>query len=1432
MGIARSAGRAFARVAPASWRPKRKPEWHENNDRITNLHVVKGKEKYDLLVDSKSDNEHNVYVAARNEKTQKTKYNYAESIGNYSRINTGNPQAKTQSTNPMSGKSKGRTYSGFDSVVAHLEAQGFDVHGLNKGPTHNPKYGKAPAPILQGRIVHPTSRHNTTYTENRYENYIPLKSKSNEYKEWSKLYPKKDTPPPDTLITPIAPVDKPKSPMDILSNWSKKQRETNAPLPNDRPMYDQFEGKKHTPGPKPSQNKSGARSIQDSFDESGFSANVRDYLNPPQKTLKKESVSKSSPRTLQDNFDDAGFELNVRNYLDPAQLPQNEISAKSKSTRAVKPPKEPTVKKNAPVPVELPANATVGPLTKQERIDLLREFNQKRKDNRFTAGVAKEHVRGSLNPPVPSPDTVARAASAKLPDLNDLSIDPSTLTEKQKSEFGNSLAARAFANKNTTQVSAGLGIPSKNLIDDVNTYQNKKFDIKWDGGTKEPVLEGDIRREGADVIAKKLRRLNNHENNPALAKTVAYLGNISGNFKGQKEALASGNKEGKAKAQRLSQDLSNAADLTGSIDASKTYDPMTGKNVITAFRNSVNTGVMDKFSNGKLRNADILKSFDTSTGQFNFINDPEKPARTDTQRADNVSGIGLKTFDEPSPYQDNNGNLRSRTEQAAPWRERDRGHFDRKTGSDVGIVLPPNPNEFQDYKGELQDDFSFDSYLKGNNPPVRRGEQEIPDAVPSPTQDEYNAQTGKSPETHAMDQLHSSIATRLAGIAGVQESNNFLANDFAPASPGLINQSTDSDGKTVSDAPKIYTDAVAKARLHNAEEDVYGSEDKRYKQAMQGLSGTFDQESLSYLNGLSKTERAKAIEGLVEQHLNDTVRRHASNFANPDQDTSGETNVFRTNNKYGDKFQDNQLPLNLIAEADRLGSMTKAIDNHLSGDPAAQNIAKKISEFDTANLQHQKSFHEAALMEDFKSPLNQNLASTAYNYANQQGIPTGNFSPFVAQGKPVPQQSTPEAYVQTEPVPVDVPKAAMRSGLARRGKQPVVEQAAPEPPPQEDIGNRVENYFNPRSVGDYFEQSQFDMDVRDRLNPPQSAQESARVALNAPTDAAPSQAEEPQAPPPPTKMTKAEIDGSISVLMHAPSSPGGKPRVSFKTQREEREFRRGFEAANEKPGALPPTQQPGVPAKEQKYMDAWYQGWSHAQLKLSVNATTPPQASVIDQVNSHIAPASDPVSVNLDKVKRGKRTRNAEALATTRILQAITLGDVPPIKLISQVKNRDRKAGDYDGYEYHSGWDDIYSTDQGDTPDNVLKALKANGIVEEETTVSDMWNIIRNEIGSYRNYHTNIKAKALSDKQENNLLNEVMKPKDSSKTVLVHASTMKIGDKYGDNLTVRDISEDGYVLIDGGKRYGTFEIKPDQVINYTPPKRKKPVRSSLPDAPF
>lgn len=112
--------------------------------------------------------------------------------------------------------------------------------------------------------------------------------------------------------------------------------------------------------------------------------------------------------------------------------------------------------------------------------------------------------------------------------------------------------------------------------------------------------------------------------------------------------------------------------------------------------------------------------------------------------------------------------------------------------------------------------------------------------------------------------------------------------------------------------------------------------------------------------------------------------------------------------------------------------------------------------------------------------------------------------------------------------------------------------------------------------------------------------------LDAQPAAAPA-AEQPaaQAPAPraTVRLTKAEVDEAIAVLLKAPVKAGGKPRVSLKTQAEEAWFRRGFEAANGQPGQPPPEQPPGVPAKEQKLHDAFASGWSHAQIKLREAAT-------------------------------------------------------------------------------------------------------------------------------------------------------------------------------------------------------------------------------------
>ena len=131
------------------------------------------------------------------------------------------------------------------------------------------------------------------------------------------------------------------------------------------------------------------------------------------------------------------------------------------------------------------------------------------------------------------------------------------------------------------------------------------------------------------------------------------------------------------------------------------------------------------------------------------------------------------------------------------------------------------------------------------------------------------------------------------------------------------------------------------------------------------------------------------------------------------------------------------------------------------------------------------------------------------------------------------------------------------------------------------------------------------------------------------------------------QMTPEEMNNALAVLLNAPSKAGGKPRVSFKTNTEQTWFRRGFEAANERPGQPPPEQRPGVPAKEQKLHDAFAQGWGQAQMKLRSKAaakpaTTPQTAAKpVEQMTPEEHSAAYPVIGN-DAVVDGREVINAD----------------------------------------------------------------------------------------------------------------------------------------------------------------------------------------------
>jgi len=1118
MGIARSAGRLVGKLVNPSWKPpKPKPAWHENNNKITNIVARHKRGTNDFIVDSKNNNEHDLYIVDHNPDKSTTKYKKVATVGSFTRVDTGNTRTRTQSENPINSENRGISYSGLSAVVEHLRSGGYDVHALNKS-------NNAKKPVFQGNMVHPLSRHNTTYAENRYENYLRLKPKSDEAKSNDRFWSTQNKPKPQVQkaleYNPSPPKAPPSTSGDKLPRPSDGIRHSQSDMMElAKKLREESDLKKGS-----------------SQTNKDIATNVTDYLAKPPKGWPIYPTPIAPRETRRP------VKLDV-----PITKPTVNPTVNPTVTPADQTHREP-VKKNATAPIELPAKAVELP-TGKDHLDYIRGLVEESKGKAWNAGIARDNVRGSQNPTILDPRIVEKLKNVEIPEFNALDFDLNSLTPKKLKELDNSVQARAVGESNRAAVASGKGMPRGNVVDDVHKYLV-------------PKAQGDDRIEGFQALADRLEALND----PNLSKVIVRLRTSQDNLTSQREVLADAGTEkekgeARKKADALAKELRRTSDPTGVVESSKIRNPKTGKPERQVLPLEMSTGA----------GSDIIEAINKGTGQFN----------KGTKSEDNTRGIGLKTLTVPTNLRNPDGSF--------------------------GEYIKENIPHYTDQLGrEVSDNYQSEQYFRNLAP-----DAELP--VP----------------TTPIDELHHRIASPLARLAGLQAANSSMVDNnpnatsdrFAPATPGMIVQSTDSEGKTVSDKPIMNTEEMVKARLHKMEESVGKSESDSYNSIRKILAETFNQEDADNLAKLRPKKQSRRIDKMVEQNLNDTVRRHATNYANPEQDTSGETNIFTANGGVD--------PRNLISLADHYGStghknpMSKAIDDLLSDDPATKNIIQQINAYDRKSLENQFNIHQAGLAKNPDDPASQNAAAGVFNHMAQQGHNTEGVSPFVkdisaeeifalAQAKELAKFNAPrarEAYVQTEPVPEDVPKAPMRSGLARRGKQPVVEQAAPQaapaPPPQEDIGNRVQNFL-----------------PQDSLNPQQTAQESARAALNDPTVAPPAPAQEPQAPPPPTKMTKAEIDDSINVLMHAPSSPGGKPRVSFKTQREGNEFRRGFEAANEKPGALPPTQQPGVPAKEQKYRDAWYLGWSHAQLKLRKNTTSQPQADILAQVNSHIDPAA------------------------------------------------------------------------------------------------------------------------------------------------------------------------------------------------------------------
>ena len=340
MPFARSAGRAFARVAPKSWRnavhnskwgrspeePKFTSDNHANfrvGRNVKDQHGRVSREEYDLIVTNKGDSA-DIHMAQYSKRENKTKYKFVETVGtNLTHVGIADPTSGHQTSTY---KASGGTYTGVNAVVKHLQTQGFDVRALNrKGvasgtPTKGGKLQTGTSQFF-GQHIDPVTRVGTANVENRYENYMRLNPVSEQQKHWRSQKSHNSSgvyipPGPKGMPGPSGPSPtgpqgpRPKGPQGpqgsgggwgaafgaglggLFSGMFHGRSRVGTPPPNSGNSA----GSGQTPGPNPSQNQKGTGQKQK---QSG----TKSWQNP---TVKQKQTSQLTG-TVEPDFTDVEF---------------------------------------------------------------------------------------------------------------------------------------------------------------------------------------------------------------------------------------------------------------------------------------------------------------------------------------------------------------------------------------------------------------------------------------------------------------------------------------------------------------------------------------------------------------------------------------------------------------------------------------------------------------------------------------------------------------------------------------------------------------------------------------------------------------------------------------------------------------------------------------------------------------------------------------------------------------------------------------------------------------------------------------------------------------------------------------------------------------------------------------------------------------------
>lgn len=955
MGFARAASRAFSRITPKAWRGKKKTEnfdlprnHSENKQNYVNLvgshRDAKGKvRKYDLISDQDTGD---LYVA--NYSAGKTKYIHSGNvIKDHTAVDFGTFENKQRARN------QGQ-YSGLDATVKYLRDNGINLEGLDR------TMGTSKSPKFTGSLIDPQSRHRigTGYGHNTdtHRNYVTLNPLSDLEKAWRATQNKPgDYPggPKDSGPSPTKPKG-PDKPFGPRFNQGKDdpfvdaRKDQPPPPPKSGPN-----GPGMTPGPAPSQNQAGK----------GWRARI--HVPPTTSTGSAVKTPREQPQDLVSELKSLGFTPQtasvpaVREETAPAKKTGGRKKRTAKETVAptVTPSQAPQVEVAAPEPTVM---------TKAQVFELAKNLRRERKaaeqaaEQAAALDAAGFGITMGRRRPVATDANAKLADSVNLPKFDELDDVP----PERQANVSKAIQAKVWRESDVVRASRGEGT-GRISGDDILNAKNDKDKTKLIGDT---VLSDALFNQINDSPSA------NPKVDAALGKKANSLFQQAMTLKKQHEMLAEhdrlvalGDEASLRAAKKIKLDhaaevaaVNDILDPTGIIDASKVYNPQTGKRENQAYTETVKTGISDE----------DIAAYAKETGQYG-------------SNLSDVRGIGgsIREFELPSLFKTPNGTRTENLAQIPNWR-------DQVPGVDLAkemLNIEGNPK----VKPDLIEAVDAYGTRKFGEPKPEFAEPDweakLPDVrTTDPNDDEYMGQVGDqiaveqylkdlgpgtestvaAPLTHE-DAFIQGVASRLAAVAGSNESGKLL---------GLAGST---GGSFIGNNNMAASDQKARSMLNAAGKQVPVAEQSMYE-SMANELGLTAPEKVAHIKGMPAEQQQVAMSQAVDDEL--FARLEAMGI---------------------------QVPLSIIEDARARGAST-AVDSFMQGkygnlDKSADDIVKATYETDKANVLRDAAFFNSSLEVDSK---NKGLENAALNSRQNEARLMKDDAPEVASPYEKPFEPT------------------------------------------------------------------------------------------------------------------------------------------------------------------------------------------------------------------------------------------------------------------------------------------------------------------------------------------------------------------------------------------------------------------------------------------